>query len=128
VGADGYPNREPLLCQSLKTRVMARAQKRAAELEDPQNQRRLLKEAIDVRCPLRKGWLKDSTLRKYRNTLAHLRDFCERAGAIDPQHSAVTVLDAYRAGCALASGITGGIWDEEVALMFGTATVLQRSH
>jgi site-specific recombinase XerD len=87
---------------------MARARKRAAELEDPQIQRRELKEAIaafDAHC-LSDG-LKHSTLRKYRNTLSQLRGFCDARGAIDMQEVTVDILDAYRAirGLSIISGV-----------------------
>jgi hypothetical protein len=63
--------------QSLKTRDMARARKRAANLEDPQEfQQRTLAEAItafDAHCV--SDGLKHSTLRKYRNSLARFRNY-----------------------------------------------------
>jgi site-specific recombinase XerD len=87
---------------------MARARKRAAELEDPQVQRRTLKEAVKAfgaHCV--SDGLKDSTLRKYRNTLAQLEEFCEARGAIDMQDISLDVVDAYRAsrGLSLIAGV-----------------------
>lgn len=74
--ADGYVDGKRTLRQSLKTRDAARARKRAMALEEPQSefQRRTLQEAIaafDAHCV--SNGLKDSTLRGYRNTLAHLQ-------------------------------------------------------
>ena len=108
VWADGYFNGKRTLRRSLKTRDMARARKRAAELEDPQVQHRTLKEAVtafDAHCV--SDGLKNSTLRKYRNTLAKMREFCEARGAIDMQEITVDVLDAYRAsrGLSLIAGV-----------------------
>src|SRR5215472_5228032 len=71
IWADGYINGKRTLRQSLKTRDMARARKRAADLEDPQIQHRTLEEAVaafDAHCV--SDGLKHSTLRKYRNTLS----------------------------------------------------------
>ena len=108
VWADGYFNGKRTLRRSLKTRDMARARKRAAELEDPRVQHRTLKEAVtafDAHCV--SDGLKNSTLRKYRNTLAKMREFCEARGAIDMQEITVDVLDAYRAsrGLSLIAGV-----------------------
>jgi integrase/recombinase XerC len=82
---------------------MARARKRAAELEDPQIRQRTLQEAVaafDAHC-ISDG-LKDSTLRKYRNTLSQLRQFCDGRGLVDMNEITVDVIDAYRAGRGLA--------------------------
>ena len=46
IWADGYVSGKRTLRQSLKTRDMARARKRAAELENPEIQPRTLKDAI----------------------------------------------------------------------------------
>jgi len=96
------------LRQSLKTRDMARARKRAAELEDPQIQRRTLEDAesaFDAHCV--SDGLRPSTLRKYRNTLSKLREFCEARGAIDMQDIRTDTLDAFRAsrGLSLIAGM-----------------------
>jgi site-specific recombinase XerD len=107
IWADGYMNGKRTLRQSLKTRDMARARKRAAELEDPQIQRLTVKEAVakfDAHCV--SDGLKASTLRKYRNTLAKLCEFCEARGALDMQEITVDLLDAFRASRGLAL-ITG---------------------
>jgi site-specific recombinase XerD len=88
---------------------MARARRRAANLEDPsrQFQHRTLKEAIaafDAHCV--SDGLKASTLRKYANTLSRLREFCEARGTIDMQEVTVDTLDAFRAsrGLSLIAG------------------------
>lgn len=50
--------------------------------------------------------LKESTLRKYRNTLKKLREFCEGRNVIDAAEVSTDVLDAYRAsrGLSLIAG------------------------
>lgn len=109
VWADGYVNGKRTQRVSLKTRDMARARKRAAELEDPQSgfQQRTLKEAIaafDAHCV--SDGLKDSTLRKYRNTLKQLQEFSDGRGVIDMSEISVDTLDAFRAsrGLSLIAG------------------------
>jgi len=84
---------------------MARARKRAMDLEDPQSgfQQRTLAEAVsafDAHCV--SASLKDSTLRKYRNTLAHLQEFCESRGIVDMTEISVDTLDAFRASRGIA--------------------------
>jgi len=104
IWADGYVNGKRTLRQSLKTRDMARARKRAADLEDPKRQpMRTLDEAIaafDAHCV--SDGLKGSTLRKYRNSLAQLRGFCESRAVIDMAEIAVDILDAFRAARGLS--------------------------
>lgn len=110
IWADGYVNGKRTLRQSLKTRDMARARKRAANLEDPQSefQQRTLAETIkafDAHCV--SDGLKFSTLRKYRNSLAQLREFCDGRTVIDMAEISVDTLDAFRAsrGLSLISGV-----------------------
>jgi site-specific recombinase XerD len=109
IWADGYLNGKRTLRRSLETRDMARARKRAANLEDPQEfQQRTLAEAIaafDAHCV--SDGLKHSTLRKYRNSLAQLREFCESRNLVDMAEITVNVLDAFRAsrGLSLISGV-----------------------
>jgi site-specific recombinase XerD len=102
--ADGYIDGKRTLRQSLKTRDMARARKRAVALEDPDAPRyKPIAEAIaafEAHC-ISDG-LRDSTLRKYRNTLAHLATFCAAAGLVDIQEIAPDHLDAYRGGRGLS--------------------------
>jgi integrase/recombinase XerC len=117
VWADGYFKGKRILRQSLKTRDMARARKRAAELEDPQIQQRTLTEAVvafDAHCV--SDGLKESTLRKYRNSLTKLREFCEARGAIDMREITVDVIDAYRAGRGLS--LIAGVKELELLRQF----------
>ncbi len=103
VWADGYVDGKRTLRQSLKTRDMARARKRAAELEDPDIKPRTLKEAVeafDAHCV--SDGLKESTLRKYRNALNKLREFCERRNVIDAPEVSTDVIDAFRASRGLS--------------------------
>ena len=104
IWADGYVNGKRTLRQSLKTKDMARARKRAVTLEEPgETQQRTVKEAVaafEAHCA--SEGLKDSTRRKYRNTLAHLRAFCESRGIVDMQEITIDILDAYRAGRGLS--------------------------
>ena len=101
--ADGYLNRKRVLRQSLGTRDMARARKRAVALESPENQ--VFKSMEDaatafiVHCE--SGGLKFSTVRKYRNTLNHLREFCENTSIDSIAELTTDHLDAFRADRAL---------------------------
>src|SRR5579864_1539915 len=83
--ADGYVDGKRTLRQSLGTRDMARARKRATYIEEPgEVQQRTLEDAaatFEAHCV--SDGLKDSTLRKYRNTLVHLRKFCGSRGIVD---------------------------------------------
>jgi site-specific recombinase XerD len=109
IWADGYVNGKRTLFKSLKTRDMARARKRAAQLEDPQNelQQRTIAEAIAAfdAHGVSDG-LKHSTLRKYRNSLAQLREFCDARGVVDMAEITIDALDVFRAwrGISLISG------------------------
>jgi hypothetical protein len=95
IWADGYLNGKRTLRQSLKTRDMARARKRAAELEDPQLQRRALKEAIaafDAHCV--SDGLKPSTLRS--SALCRFPDYAARIKTKPAQGPGYTGLLARR--------------------------------
>jgi site-specific recombinase XerD len=101
IWADGYLNRKRTLRVSLKTPDMARARKRAANLEEPQSeiQQRTLAEAIavfDTHCV--SCGLKPSTLRKRRNSLAHLQQFCDSRNIVDLDEITLDTLDAFRSG------------------------------
>jgi len=103
IWADGYVSGKRTLRQSLKTRDMARARKRAAELENPEIQPRTLKDAIaafEARCV--SDGLKPSSMRRYRNIFAKLQEFCDGRNAIDLSDITVDVLDAYRASRGLS--------------------------
>ena len=107
--ADGYIDGKRVLRQSLGTRDMARARKKAVALESPDaNTFKLVDEAVTAfieHCESEA--LKYSTVRKYRNTLNHLKAFCE-AREIDSVDELTTDhLDAFRAGRALKP-ITSG--------------------
>lgn len=84
---------------------MARARKRAANLEAPRTefQERTAEEAIaafDAHCV--SDGLKHSILRKYRNSLGKLREFCDARAVLDMAEITVDVLDAFRAGRRLS--------------------------
>ena len=109
IWADGYVSGRRALRQSLKTRDMARARKRAANLEDPRTefQQRTVAEAtaaFDAHCV--SDGLKHSTLRKYRNSLGQLREFCDARTVLDMAEISVDTLDAFRAsrGLSLIAG------------------------
>jgi site-specific recombinase XerD len=106
--ADGYIDGKRVLRQSLGTRDMARARKKAVALESPEA--RTFKTVDDAVTAFLEHCdsegLKYSTVRKYRNTLNHLNAFCE-ARKIDSVDELTTDnLDAFRAGRALKP-ITG---------------------
>jgi site-specific recombinase XerD len=101
--ADGYVNGQRVLRQSLKTRDMARARKKAVSLESPDaNTFKAVDDAVSAfleHCE--SEGLKFSTVRKYRNTLNHLKAFCA-ARKVDAVGELTTdYLDAFRAGRAL---------------------------
>lgn len=102
--ADGRVNGKRTLRKSLGTSDLARARKRAIALEDPDTQQaKPLADAItsfEAHCV--SGGLRESTLRKYRNTFTHLRDFCKSRDAIDLQEITPDLLDAYRANRKLS--------------------------
>jgi len=101
--ADGYIDGKRTLRQSLGTRDMARARKKAVTLESPDLQTfKPVNDAIvGFLAHCESEGLKRSTVHKYRNTLSHLKVFCE-ARKIDAMHElAADHLDAFRAGRAL---------------------------
>ncbi|HEY6343225.1 MAG TPA: tyrosine-type recombinase/integrase [Bryobacteraceae bacterium] len=94
--ADGYVNGERTLRQSLKTRDMARARKKAVALEDPRAPLRIpLTTAVD-------GFLgqcvdlQASTRRKYTNSLTKLTQFCDDRGVDAVADMTTETLDAFR--------------------------------
>jgi site-specific recombinase XerD len=98
--ADGYVNGKRVLRQSLGTRDMARARKKAVALEGDDNTvRKPVGEAVAAflgHC--KSEGLKDTTVSKYRNALEKLADFC-KAEQIDTLDEAEPEkLDAFRAG------------------------------
>lgn len=101
--ADGYINGKRVLRQSLKTRDMARARKRAVLLESPDGP--VYKPIADavaaylVNC----GHLNANTQRKYRNRLQkQLQPFCEKKGIDAVSELTMEALDEFRAGRKLA--------------------------
>jgi site-specific recombinase XerD len=100
VWADGYIEGKRVYRQSLKTRDMARARKKAADLENGDD--RIIKPVDDAvkafldHCT--SANLTDATIVKYRNPLTRLKHFCE-AKSIDSLDELTTErLDAFRAG------------------------------
>ena len=106
--ADGYVNGKRVLRQSLGTRDMARARKKAVALESPDNRiYKPLAEAVKAfldHCE--SEGLQFSTYRKYRNSLNHLKAFCEARKIDSVDELTADDLDAFRAGRALKP-ITG---------------------
>jgi integrase/recombinase XerC len=101
--ADGYIDGKRVLRQSLKTRDMARARKHAVALESPDSQTfKPVTDAVDAfleHCE--SEGLKFSTVRKYRNTLNHLKAFCDRRKVDSVAELTTDHMDAFRAGRAL---------------------------
>jgi integrase/recombinase XerC len=77
--ADGYVGGKRTLRQSLKTRDMARARKKAVALEaDDERVRKPVSEAVTAFLEHCKSeGLKDATVKKYRNPLNRLEVFCK---------------------------------------------------
>jgi integrase/recombinase XerC len=104
IWADGYVNGKRTLFRSLKTRDMARARKRAADLENPdQPNTQTVREAVSVfNAHGVANGLRPSTLRKRTNVLAHLEAFCEAQGLVDLNEITIERLAAYRAARGIA--------------------------
>jgi site-specific recombinase XerD len=86
----------------LKTRNWQRAIRKAAAKEDPSAP--LVKPITDAITAFENHIqpLESSTRRKYKNVLAHFRDYCKGAGLHDLMELTVERLDAYRAGRTLS--------------------------
>jgi site-specific recombinase XerD len=101
--ADGYVNGKRVLRLSLGTRDMARARKKAVALESPDREvYKPLVDAVDAfidHCE--SGGLKFSTVRKYRNSLNHLKEFCTGREIDYVSELTTDGLDAFRAGRTL---------------------------
>jgi site-specific recombinase XerD len=100
IWADGYVNGKRTLRQSLKTRDMARARKKAVALEAAEE--RVSKPVADAVTAFlghcKSEGLKDTTITKYKNPLDKLTEFCE-AEQIDSLDELDTEsLDSFRAG------------------------------
>jgi len=106
--ADGYIDGKRVLRQSLGTRDMARARKKAVALESPDNGvYKPVAEAVTAFIEhYESEGLQVSTVRKYRNTLNHLKVFCEGRRIDSVDELTADHLDAFRAGRALKP-ITG---------------------
>src|SRR5271157_724058 len=101
--ADGYVDGKRLLRQSLKTRDLARARKKAVALEAPDTSVfKAVGEAVTAfleHCE--SEGLTLSTIRKYRNALGKLREFCEGKGIDAVGELTTEQLDAFRSGRGL---------------------------
>lgn len=101
--ADGYVDGKRVLRQSLQTRDIARARKKAVALEDPDGKIfKPVNEAVTAfleHC--QSEGLKFSTIRKYRNTLCHLQAFSETKRIDSVGELTADYLDAFRAGRSL---------------------------
>jgi site-specific recombinase XerD len=97
--ADGYVDGKRTLRQSLKTRDLARARKKAADLASDDNRPvKALPDAIGNFLAHCEGeGLKFSTFRKYRNTLTKLQEFCADREIDNVSELTIERLDAFRA-------------------------------
>lgn len=104
IWADGYRDGKRTMRQSLKTRDMARARKKAMILESSEEKiYKSIDEAVDAflkRCNI--DGLGDGTLRKYTNTLNKLKEYCEKTGIDNMMEVDLDVLDGYRGSRSLA--------------------------
>jgi integrase len=98
IWADGYVNGQRTLRHSLKTRDMARARKRAAELENPTatHDAKPIAEAITA-FEKQISSLQATTQRRYKIITRAFQAFCNGAGLDDMTQISVEDLDAYRA-------------------------------
>jgi integrase/recombinase XerC len=101
--ADGCINGKRVLKKSLGTRDLARARKRAIDLENPDNQiLKPVKDAVSLfLAHCQSEGLKFATYRKYRNSLNHLGAFCEKHGIDSVSELNTDNLDTFRANRAL---------------------------
>jgi site-specific recombinase XerD len=106
--ADGYIDGKRVLRHPLGTRDMTRGRKKAVALESPDNG--VYKPPPDAIAAFiehcESEGLQFSTVRKYRNSLNHLRAFCEARKIYSVDELTTDYLDAFRAGRALKP-ITG---------------------
>jgi integrase/recombinase XerC len=98
--ADGYVNRKRVLRQSLGTRDMARARKKAVALEAPDNLvYKPVGEAVTAflqHC--RSEGLTETTVKKYQNPLKKLEEFCETEQMDTLDEIGTEKLDRFRSG------------------------------
>lgn len=107
--ADGYVAGKRTLRQSLKTRDMARARKKAVALEaDDERIRKPVSEAVKAFLEHCKSeGLTDATVKKYSNPLKKLETFCKGEEIDFLQELKAEKLDQFRSGRELAP-ITAG--------------------
>jgi site-specific recombinase XerD len=98
IWADGYVNGQRTLRHSLKTRDMARARKRAAELEDPKAP--LVKPITAYKNHILS--LTSRTQDRYKSAVDHLAAYCSEVGLEDMSQITIEHLDRYRASLKLA--------------------------
>jgi site-specific recombinase XerD len=103
IWADGYIDGKRVLRQSLGTRDMARARKKAVALESPDNQVfKPVGEAVAAfLAHCESEGLKCSSIRKYRNAVGKLEDFCEAKGVDAVSELRTEHLDAFRSARGL---------------------------
>jgi integrase len=117
--ADGYVNGRRTLRQSLKTRDLAKARKRAVLLESPDVIFKPVGEGIAAflgHC--KSEGLTDASIAKYRNALAKLEEFCGPKGIDSIEELTTEKLDHFRAGRNLAQ-ITAAKELEILRVFFG---------
>jgi site-specific recombinase XerD len=118
--ADGYVNGKRVLRQSLGTRDMARARKKAVALESDDNTiRKPVGEAVAAflaHCT--SEGLKDTTVSKYRNALKKLADFCEAEQIDTLDEAGPEKLDLFRSGRSIRQ-ITASKELEILRVFFG---------
>ena len=104
VWADGYQDGKRTLRQSLETRDLARARKKAISLEAPEIVSfKSVDEAVTAfleHC--QSDGLRFSTYRKYRNTLSLLEVFCSKRGIDSMRELTMDHLCTFRAGRGLS--------------------------
>lgn len=118
--ADGYLNGKRVLRQSLGTRDMARARKKAVALESPDH--KIYKPVADAvtaflaHCS--SEGLTETTVKKYRNALGKLTEFCDVEEIDSLDEIGTEKLDRFRAGRGIAQ-ITASKELEILRLFFG---------
>jgi site-specific recombinase XerD len=101
--ADGYVDGDRVLRQSLNTRDLARARKKAVALESPDDGvfKPVNEAVIAFLEHCESEALQYSTIRKYRNSLTQLQEFCAFRRIDSISELTADSLDAFRAGRAL---------------------------
>jgi hypothetical protein len=121
VWADGYVNGKRTLRQSLKTRDLARARKKAIALESPDARiYKPVSEAVDAfLAHCESEGLQGSTMRKYRNSLKQLEQFCEefRIDTVAETDLTLDQMEAFRARRGLSQ--VAGDKERQLLRQFG---------